>query len=144
MRRREFITLLAGAGAGWSVHAWAQQSPVIGFLSNVSPDVVAKPVAAFLRGLGEEGFNERQNVSIEYRWAEGDLRRLPKLAANLIERQPAVVVATGGGASALVMKLATTTIPIVFTSASDPVELGLVASLSRPQHYRRPRHDQLA
>ena len=134
MRRRNFIAGIAGA-AVVGPRAWGQ-SPVvmakIGFLSNLSPDVVASAVSAFRQSLLEHGFVEGQNLVVEYRWAEGSNDRLPKLAAELIEHQVAVIVATGGGASALVVKSATTSIPIIFTSASDPVELGLVASLNRP------------
>jgi putative ABC transport system substrate-binding protein len=131
--RRDFLTFLGATAAAWPAGVRAQPPmPLVGFLSNISPDVVSKPVAAFRRSLSEAGFTEGQNVTVEYRWAEGNIDRLPKLAAELVERQPAVIVATGGGASALVVKSATSTIPIVFTSASDPVELGLVASLSRP------------
>jgi putative tryptophan/tyrosine transport system substrate-binding protein len=133
MRRREFITLLGGAVA-WPFRVGAQQGtvPIVGFLSNISPGLIARPLAAFEGGLAEAGYMDGQNVKIEYHWAEGRNERLPELAANLVQRQAAVIVATGGGVSARAAKAATKTIPIVFSAAADPVELGLVASLNRP------------
>src|SRR4051812_31724607 len=132
-----FITLLGGAVAPamlWPLAARAQQPamPVIGFLNNLSPAAIARPIAAFREGLQETGYIEGQNLAIVYRWAENQNDRLPELAADLVRRRVMVIVATGGGASALAAKAASTTIPTVFSSATDPVELGLVASLNRP------------
>src|SRR5262249_55203476 len=126
MRRRQFITVF-GCAALWPLAAHAQQSamPVIGFMSARSPDDSGPVLQAFLKGLGEAGFFDGQNVTIEYRWARGEYGRLPAFAAELVQRRVNVLVATGGEASAIAAKQATSTIPIAFVTG-DPVRAGLV------------------
>jgi putative ABC transport system substrate-binding protein len=133
VRRREFITLLGGAAA-WPGVARAQQGavPVIGFLDSRTPDALTDRLRGFRQGLKQTGYAEGDNTTLEYRWAENQIDRLPILAADLVRRRVIVIIASGGIRVALAAKAATTTIPIVIITAEDPVKLGLVASLSRP------------
>ena len=134
MRRREFITLLGGAAAAWPVAARAQQRrlPVVGYLHAVSPEGQEANVASLRKGLGEHGLVEGRNFAIDYRFANNDYNRLPELAADLVHRDVAVILALGGAVTARAAKAATTKIPIVFVQGQDPIAMGLVASLSRP------------
>ena len=133
MRRREFITLLGGAAAAWPLSARAQQQlPVIGILSSRSRATDALLIAVIRQGLNDTGFIEGRNVSIEYRWAEGNYGRLAALAADLVGRKVAVIVTIGGDVAALAAKTATSTLPVVFTVATDPIRSGLVSNLHRP------------
>jgi ABC-type uncharacterized transport system substrate-binding protein len=134
MKRREFFTVLSGAVV-WSVAAGAQQPtmPAIGFLSSRSPDESKHLLAAFHRGLSDVGFVEGTNIAVEYRWALGEYEKLPALAADLVKRRVAVIAAVGGDVSGRAAEHATSTIPIVFGSGSDPVKAGLVKSLSKPE-----------
>jgi ABC-type uncharacterized transport system substrate-binding protein len=135
MRRREFIKLLSNTVVAWPLTARAQRPamPVIGFLSSVSPQPFANYVAGFRAGLKEGGYIDGQNVTIEFRWAEGHYDRLPEMAADLVRHKVAVLVSTGGEPSVLAAKAATTTIPIVFPSGVDPIRAGIVSRLSRPR-----------
>jgi putative ABC transport system substrate-binding protein len=137
MKRRDVVFMLGGAAVGWPFAAGAQQKtlPVIGFLGGFPPSANAQielELAAFRQGLRETGYVEGQNVAIEYRRAEGHLDRLPALAADLVARQVDVIVTQGGDASSLAAKNATSTIPIVFHTSTDPVATGLVTSFARP------------
>jgi putative tryptophan/tyrosine transport system substrate-binding protein len=134
MRRRELIILISGVVSAWPLTAHAQQPaiPVIGFLSGASPETMGEYVAAFQQGLASVGFAEGRNVAIEYRWAEGYNDRLPALAADLVRRGVAIIVVGASTPGALAAKAATQTIPVVFFIGTDPIKVGLVASLARP------------
>jgi putative ABC transport system substrate-binding protein len=134
MIRREFIALASGAAVAWPLVARAQQNamPMIGFLSGGSPGAYAGRVAAFRKGLNESGFIDGQDAAIEFRWAQGQYDRLPVFAADLVRQKVAVIVSSGGDVAALSAKAATSSIPIVTVSGSDPVKTGLVVSFNRP------------
>ena len=134
MKRREFISLLGGAAAAWPLAARAQQATMrtLGYLSPRSSEVETELVRAFQQGLRETGYAEGKNITVEYRWAEGRYDRLPALANELVDRQAAVIVTTGGSQPARAVLAATSTIPLVFTSGSDPVTEGLVKRFDRP------------
>ncbi len=134
MQRRDLLKIIAGSASAWSFAALAQQPPmpVVGFLGLTSPEAFAAQVGAFKQGLAEAGFAEGHNVAIEYRWARGQFDQLSALAADLVQQGVNVIAALGTPASAIAAKRATSTIPIVFVTGSDPIAMGLVGSLNRP------------
>jgi putative ABC transport system substrate-binding protein len=134
LKRREFITFVGSAAAAWpfTAHAQHRAMPVIGFLNPTSPEAITEPMRGLRQSLKDDGYVEGESVSIEYRWADNQMERLPAMAAELVRRRVAVIVATGGPSAALAAKAATAAIPIVFSVAEDPVDLGLVASIARP------------
>jgi putative ABC transport system substrate-binding protein len=140
MRRRQFIRLVGGAAAAWPLVARAQQPaiPVIGYLDSRSPDAAENRLRGFHQGLKDAGYIEGENITIVYRWAEDRVERLPLLAGELVSRSVTAIVAAGVP-TAFAAKAATTTIPIVFLIGNDPVQLGLVGSLSRPRQSDRSR-----
>jgi putative ABC transport system substrate-binding protein len=134
MRRRDFFGLLSATVAAWPAAAQAQQpaTPVIGFLSSQSPDNYALFLASFRKGLKESGFEEGKNVTIQYRWARGHFDKLPELADELVRLRVNAIAATGGVASGLAAKSATTSIPVVFNSGTDPVKAGSFPASTSP------------
>lgn len=135
MRRRDFIRAVAGSAVAWPLASTAQQSamPVVGYFGSETPERFATRLSAFRQGLSATGFDEGRNVSIEYRWGNGQIDRFPALAADLVRRKVSVIATPGSGVAALAAKAATTTIPIVFETGLDPVAVGLVGTLSRPE-----------
>jgi putative ABC transport system substrate-binding protein len=132
MRRREFIACLGGAAAAWPLYAHAQRTPIVGFMSARAPEDSVYVLKAFHTGLGEGGFVEGKNVTLEYRWARGDYGKLPALASDLVKRGVNVLVGVGGDASARAAGAATSNIPVVFGMGGDPIKAGLVDSINRP------------